>query len=216
MNTAHGCGYRRPDGSIGPSYPIFATRSLLKRIYTIVRKHDPRGQVNVHQSSCMVTPTLAFATSYWDGEHVQGLPRPKEPGAILPMDAFRCEFMGHNWGVPAELLHYDSGPLKRSEAMALGLLHDVPVRPFTMQDLDQLTRIWQAFDAFGRHEAVWIPVLGQCPVCRQPAGQREGEPLQPAGQRLRGCDRQHGEREMSGGRGARSGSLEAADEAGGP
>ena len=156
-NTAHGCGYLRPDGSIGPTYPIFATRSLLKRIYTIVRKHDPHGQVNVHQSSCMLTPTLAFATSYWDGEHVQGLPRPKEPGTIMPLDAFRCEFMGHNWGVPAELLHYSSGPLKHSEAMALALLHDVPVRPETMRDLSELSRIWQAFDAFGRHEAAWLP-----------------------------------------------------------
>ena len=87
----------------------------------------------------MVTPTLAFATSYWDGEHLQCLPRPKEPGTILPLDAFRCEFMGHNWGVPAELLHYPSGPLKRSEAMALAL-HDVPVRPGGMNDVEELAR----------------------------------------------------------------------------
>ena len=37
-NTAHGCGFQRPDGSIGPTYPIFDTREMMKRIYTIVRK----------------------------------------------------------------------------------------------------------------------------------------------------------------------------------
>jgi hypothetical protein len=165
-NAAHGCGYRRPDGSIGPTYPIFDTRSMMKRIYTIVRKHDPDGQVNVHQSTCMVIPTLSFATSYWDGEQLQGLKRRAAAGEVLPLDAFRCEFMGHNWGVPAELLHYSSGPFKRSEAMALGLLHDVPTRPGSMEDLDQLARIWRAFDSLGRREAAWLPYWENGPHVR--------------------------------------------------
>ncbi len=156
-NAAHGCGNKRPDGSVSPTYPIFDTRSMMRRIYTIVRHHDPQGQVNVHQSTCMVIPTLAFATSYWDGEQLQGLPRPKTPGAVLPLDAFRCEFMGHNWGVPAELLHYPSGPFKRSEAMGMALLHDVPVRPSSLGDLDELARVWRLFDAFDRHAAAWLP-----------------------------------------------------------
>ena len=163
-NTAHGCGYRRPNGSIGKTYPIFATRSMMKRIYTIVRKHDPRGQVNVHQSKCMVIPTLSFATSYWDGEHVQSLSKTNSPDKIVPLDAFRCEFMGHNWGVPAEMLHYTrdscsyaSESLKRPQAIGLALLHDVPVRPLKPKDLDEMSRLWRAFDAFGRHEATWLP-----------------------------------------------------------
>ena len=52
-NAAHGCGNKRPDGSVSPTYPIFDTRSMMRRIYTIVRDHDPQGQVNVHQSTCM-------------------------------------------------------------------------------------------------------------------------------------------------------------------
>ena len=156
-NTAHGCGYRRPDGSIGATYPFYDTRRMMKRIYTIVKRHDPRGQVNVHQSTCMTIPTLAFATSYWDGEQLQGLKRQATAGEVLPLDAFRAEFMGHNWGVPAELLHYASGPLRRSESMALALLHDVPVRPGSMADLHELARLWRAFDELGRHEAAWLP-----------------------------------------------------------
>jgi hypothetical protein len=156
-NPRHGCGYRRADGSIGPTYSIFATRAMMKRIYTIVKSHNPAGQVNVHQSSCMTTPTLAFATSYWDGEQFQGLKRRAAAGEVLPLDAFRCEFMGHNWGLPAELLWYGTGPLRRTEAMAMGLLHDVPVRPAGAADVAEMARIWRARDELGAAQAAWLP-----------------------------------------------------------
>ena len=156
-NQRHGCGYVKPDGSVGTTYPIFAVRQTMRRIYTIVKKHNPNGQVNVHQSTCMVIPTLAFATSYWDGEHLQSIKRPEFPGEVLPLDAFRAEFMGRNWGVPAELLWYPSGPFQRREAEGLALLHDVPVRPNRMENVAVSARIWRAFDELGRHEAEWIP-----------------------------------------------------------
>jgi len=156
-NQRHGCGYVKPDGSIGTTYPIFAVRETMRRIHTIVKKHNPQGQVNVHQSTCMVIPTLAYATSYWDGEQLQSVKRPGSPWEVLPLDAFRAEFMGHNWGVPAELLWYPSGPFTRREAMAVALLHDVPVRPSSMADVAVASRMWQTFDDFGRHEAQWIP-----------------------------------------------------------
>ena len=156
-NTHHGCGYTRPDGSIGQTYPFFDTRSMMKRIHTIVKAHNPQGQVNVHQSTCMTIPTLAFATSYWDGEQLQSVKRRSHAPEVLPLDAFRCEFMGHNWGIPAEFLHYKSGPFKRSEAVAMALLHDVLVRPSSMADVDVSSKMWKAMDTFGRKEATWLP-----------------------------------------------------------
>ena len=79
--------------------------------------------------------------------------------------------MGHNWGVPAELLWYGGGPFRRSEAMSLGLLHDVPVRPGSMEDVDVAERLWKTFDAFGRHEATWLPCWASGrTVQAQPAG----------------------------------------------
>jgi dienelactone hydrolase len=170
-NALHGCGYRRPDGSLGPTYSFFATRQMMKRIYTIVKHRNPAGQVNVHQSTCMTIPTLAFATSYWDGEQLQGLKRPSAPLEVLPLDAFATEFMGHNWGVPAELLWYGNGPFRRVEAMSLGLLHDVPVRPGGIEDVEVAGRLWKTFDAFGRHEASWLPYWANDRFVRcQPAG----------------------------------------------
>jgi len=153
-NTAHGCGYVKPDGSIGKTYPIFAVRHLMKRIHTIVKRHNPQGQVDVHQSSCMTIPTLAFATSYLDGEQFQGHQRGPFALDILPLDAFRCEFMGHQWGVPADFL-VATNAYTRDEAMAFSLLHDVPVRGYT----DVLAPLWRTFDQFGRGQAdcVWVP-----------------------------------------------------------
>jgi hypothetical protein len=156
-NVRHGCGYKRPDGTIGTTYPFFATRQMMKRIYTIVKRRNPKGQVNVHQSTCMTIPTLAFATSYWDGEQLQSVKRKPSALEVLPLDAFCAEFMGHNWGVPAELLWYASGPFRRVEAVTLGLLHDIPTRPSSLADVEVSSRLWKTRDAFGCHEADWIP-----------------------------------------------------------
>lgn len=151
-NTHHGCGYVKPDGSIGTTYPIFATREMMRRIYTIVKHHNPQGQVNVHQSTCMTIPTLAWATSYWDGEQFGGIERGPYALDVLPLDAFRCEFMGHNWGVPAEFLCYNR-PYTMHEAMAFTLLHDVLVR----NNLGEESKLWKLMDDFGRKEAEWLP-----------------------------------------------------------
>ena len=151
-NTHHGCGYRRPDGTIGPTYPFFAVRRAMKRILTIVRRHNPKGLVNVHQSTCMTIPTLSFANSYWDGEQFQGAARGPFALDVLPLDAFRAEFMGHNWGVPAEFLCTGKA-YTAQEAFAFTLLHDVPIRA----DLNILSKLWKAFDQFGKREATWLP-----------------------------------------------------------
>ncbi len=151
-NTHHGCGYVKADGSIGTVYAIFATREMMKRIYTIVKHHNPQGQVNVHQSTCMTIPTLAFATSYWDGEQFGNIDRGPNALDVLPLDAFRCEFMGHNWGVPAEFLCYNR-PYTQHEALAFTLLHDVLVRGA----LDEQRTLWRVMDEFGRAEADWLP-----------------------------------------------------------
>ncbi|MGQ9731093.1 MAG: glycoside hydrolase domain-containing protein [Candidatus Zipacnadales bacterium] len=155
-NLHHGCGYERPDGTIGPTYTFFATREVMRRIYTVVKSRKPEGLVNVHQSTCMTIPTLAWATSYWDGEQFGGI----EPGPwaleVLPLDAFRCEFMGRNWGVPAELLCYNR-PYTYRQAMSFALLHDVLVRGSLGGSLELEAQLWQAMDDFGRKQARFIP-----------------------------------------------------------
>jgi hypothetical protein len=155
-NLTHGCGVLRPDGTVSPTFPIFAVRSAMRRLYSSVKAARPDGQVNTHNSSDMVIPALGFSTSTWDGEQFAGLKAGTPAAQFLPLAAFRTEFMGRQWGVPAELLCYVGQPLTFRQAWALALLHDVPVRAMLGRDpadLDLNAAIWRAMDAFDRRGA---------------------------------------------------------------
>ncbi len=159
INTLHGCGSARPDGSIAKSYPIFGVRSAMRRIHNAVKSRNPEGQINVHNSTCMVMPTLGFGTSYWDGEQFQDVRGIDNAATQLPLDAFRAEFMGRQWGVPAEFLCYGQG-FTFEQAWAITLIHDVPVRPMSRPGLEELelaSRIWRLMNDFDRGKAEWLP-----------------------------------------------------------
>ena len=154
-NRGHGCGYVKPDGTVAPTYGIFAAREMMRRIYTVVKTAKPDGQVNCHNSTCMTIPTLGWATSSWDGEQFGNLPRGTDVGTLLPLDAFRCEFMGRQWGVPSEFLCYER-PYTTHEALSFTLLHDVLVRG-TGPGLEEEAALWRVMDDFGRRQAVFRP-----------------------------------------------------------
>ena len=151
-NRLHGCGYERRDGTVGVTYPIFSVRENLKRIYTAVRQRKPDGIVDVHVYDCMNSAALAYATTYWNGEQLRR--QDFRPDA-LPLDRFRTEFMGHNWGVPADLLYYKLGEYRK--CCAIALLHDVPVRTEKLPDLELQSALWELREEFGCKEAEWLP-----------------------------------------------------------
>ena len=156
-NTEHGCGRSAPDGSVVPTYPIGAVRGAMRRIYAAVRSRKPDGLVNVHNSTCMTMPTLGWATSSWDGEQFQGVGKAIDVGSLLPLDTFRAEFMGRQWGLASEFLLAGEA-YSFEQACAFSLLHDVPVRPNDLgKELELMSRIWRAMDGFGREEAEWLP-----------------------------------------------------------
>ena len=155
-NQHHGCGYLDTDGSRRSGYAVLATRDMMKRIYAIVKSRKPNGQVNVHNSLTMVTPSLAWATSTWDGEQFGGIERGPHFSDVVSLDAFRTEFMGQQWGVPAEFLCYGR-PYTYAEALAFTLLHDVLVRP---GDVSLASALWRTMDEFGRDRARWLPYWG--------------------------------------------------------
>ncbi|MBU0607549.1 MAG: hypothetical protein KKI08_06660, partial [Armatimonadetes bacterium] len=105
-NREHGCGYQAPDGSWRPTWDLFATRDFMKRLYVLTRQRKPQGQLNIHNSTVMVIPTLGFGTSSWGGEQIDAIKGPVATLDAVPMDSFRTEFMGRQWGVPAEFLVY--------------------------------------------------------------------------------------------------------------
>ena len=145
-NRLHGCGYVKPDGTVGATYPVFATRQLMKRLYTVVKTRKPDGVVDAHVYDCLNVPALAFATSYWNGEQLSTTEFKPDK---LPLDRFRTEFMGHNIGVPADLLMYKLG--NYDACVALAIIHDVPARGG-----EELARIWRVREAFGCQQAKFI------------------------------------------------------------
>ena len=147
-NAAHGCGYQQADGVRKSSFPIFALRGMMQRLYGIVTARG--GIITAHQSSCCLTPTLEYCHTYWDGEHIGGAFKHDKNGRF-PLEVFRAEFMGRNFGIQSEFL---SG---QPEAIAYTLLHNVTVRPGIGGMLGIVASIWKAFRAFGTSRATWLP-----------------------------------------------------------
>jgi len=150
-NRLHGCGYVKADGTIAPTYPVFATRRLMKRLYTVVKSRKTDGIVDAHVYDCLNVPALAFATGYWNGEQ---LAHHKFKLDALPLDRFRTEFMGHNIGIPADVLYYRMGDY--DAAVAEAIIHDVPVRSENDRDLAILSSIWRVREAFRCREAEFL------------------------------------------------------------
>ena len=147
-NETHGCGYTRADGSRASTYPIFSTRDLIRRLRAVVTSRRPNGIVDIHPYDCVNVPALAFADGMWIGEHLPNKPHKTD---ALPLDRFRAEFMGHNLGIPADLLYYKLRDYDPSVAIAL--LHDVPVRSEKDKDFDVIAQIYRIREAFGCKDA---------------------------------------------------------------
>lgn len=157
-NQAHGCGYQTAEGKLRHTYPIFAVRRMMRRLYDMI--HPRGGLINAHQSTCCMPPTLAFVDSYWDGEQFAGGELSGDPLEKLPLAAFRAEFMGRNFGVPCEFLAYERPPhWMFDDALAFTMLHDVRVRPHGSGGvlLEQMSKIWDVMTRFDVSHAQWHP-----------------------------------------------------------
>ena len=173
QNQRHGCGYVDDESELRPTYPIFAARDIMRRAYTLFRARKKESIINVHMSANLTIPTLAFADSYWDGEQFEGLQHgDRAPLEVLPLDKFRAEFMGKQWGLAAEFLVYENRPFTTEQALAFTMLHDVLVRPLdTGERLRLISRIWKARDDFGVEKARWIPYWdAKSPARAEPHG----------------------------------------------
>lgn len=184
MNRHHGCGYVGPDGKLRPTYDIFATRDFMKRLYLLTRQRKPQAQLNIHNSTVMTIPTLSWGTSSWGGEQLDTIKPPVRVLDVLPMDAFRTEFMGRQWGVPSEFLVYGGRPYNSREMLAYTLLHGVLIRPGSPEELARTSALWKVYDGFPFGDARMYPYWdANGPVRCEPAGvyatayQRPGEGL---------------------------------------
>jgi len=158
-NQAAGCGYKDADGHLRPTYPIYASRDFFRRLY---EELHPRGKwIDAHNSSYCGTANMSFVDSYWDGEQFgfdgseESSLKRSDPLRHFPLDMFRAEFMGRNYGIPCEFLQ--DSPDHIVPTMALTLLHDVRVRPSTGPTLELIAPVWEAMERFGTTKARWYP-----------------------------------------------------------
>ncbi len=177
-NALHGCGYVGEDGERHPTLSLFAVREAMKRFRYIVEQQDKETLFVCHTSGSITLPTLAFADAYLDGEHMCGLPRPLR----VPLDAFRAEFMGHNFGIPAYFLVYDwHGGMTTPEGLALSLLHDAEL-PWSFE---AMAPVWRAWDEFGADDARFQGYWGNEEwLVAAPEGVRVSAYLKASGERL--------------------------------
>lgn len=152
-NVSHGCGYKRADSSIAPTYPLFVTRNAMMKLYKLVKSKKPDGIVEMHNYQF---PAVAWSTGVWNGEGLASIPRGKFAMDVLPLSKFKAVYVGKSVGVPAEFLCYGQ-PFVFEEAYAFCILHDIPIRALGGSWLEFNSKLWKVFDDFGRKDSKWFP-----------------------------------------------------------
>jgi hypothetical protein len=98
-NENHGCGWKDHKGAIYNSYNILGTRALAKRIYVMMKKHNPEALILNHMSEEPAMPVLSFADLMVDGElYCKQVGEDKSYYNVFSPEWFRAEFMSRQWG----------------------------------------------------------------------------------------------------------------------
>lgn len=187
MNRHHGCGFINEQGAPEPEHQILATRELQKRLWVVMHEQlDRECMVTHHMSGHLWTPTQSFSDAIIDGENYTGMLRDNYY-ELLPLDKFRAEFMGHQWGLTSIFLPefsraqltpegkelYES-PEKLPEVRHLAgmiFLHDSIPWP-AYSDLTPYATIWDAQDALGWGDEVdFLPYWSNADVI-EPMGEK--------------------------------------------
>jgi len=150
QNTHHGCGYYDEQGNLRATWPVFATREMLKRMYKQIHARHTDGYLTNHVSYNTIIPTMSFTDVYYTGEHEQ----------YEDLLKFRVRWQGKQWGIWPILLGGDCHCYE-SLHVTYALLHGVSVWPQGFIGRNDVLRktanLWQAYDRFGYRQAKWIP-----------------------------------------------------------
>jgi hypothetical protein len=161
FNDVHGCGYKQGEGSKHVTFPILATREMIKRLYRVVKKYKPDGLIDAHGP---FTPAEGFLTSRFIGEQYYKMRHyDKDPLKVIPLDIFRALFVTRGMGTSVNMLLYCGCPFSPDEAAAMAFINGVTPRPHSIQGpegrnvLMKIAPIWRALNKFGADDAKWVP-----------------------------------------------------------
>jgi hypothetical protein len=136
-NLEVGAGYIDKNGKLHETYPTFAVRKFMQRLYNVVKSRKPDAVIDLHCSFSNNPSGQAYADILWTGEHWWHL-RSKGTDYVageFPLDMARTEFSGRQQGIPVQMIAYRLG--SRMKVSATSLLLDTPVRA-NNKGLDQL------------------------------------------------------------------------------
>ncbi len=153
-NRLHGCGYVA--GSLRGTYPIFPTRTLMKRLSALFPE-DQGGIIEAHLQMGVFPPAMSFATSLLDGEWFYLLGNSGQH--ILnyaTLESHRAHF-GNHWGVRTRLLDSTPNPWTDEELMSMTMLQDTFIRPSRAlpTQMQHIMTLKGVYSAFGADDAEW-------------------------------------------------------------
>ncbi len=147
-------------------YPILGYRKLLQSIREGLHKNSV-GQILIgHVSGKIAIPMLSSLDAYVDGEQYRGVVQ-DDYLEVLPLETFRAEFIGRQWGlVPIFLPEFSEQVAKAVEPtrglMALLMLHDVLVWP-KWSNVTEVDRALNLLRKLRHPEAEFLPYFGREP-----------------------------------------------------
>ncbi len=135
-NPLHGCGYMDEQGHWQLEYKIWAFRELLKRIYCLFYEKRKHPIIHHHTSCWLCIPCISFSHLMLDGEqyHDPGQKVEEHFLDVVPLDKWRAEHTGRQWG-PAPFLLPDipsqfcTSEAPTRELLMLTNLHDTGLFP---------------------------------------------------------------------------------------
>ncbi len=163
-----GVGYLK-DGQAYRTYPILGYRALYRRNYALVKSLPRETFTMAHMSGKVTIPILAYDDSYLDGEHFRGVVKDSYLD-IMPLDYFRAEFIGRQWGLmPFFLPEFDAEHSKLVEPtrgmMGLLMIHDVSLWNIWCNP-EVVNEAYRALDEFGYQDSEFLPYFDPRPPAR--------------------------------------------------
>jgi hypothetical protein len=168
-NAAHGCGYTDAFGQTGRSWPLYAHRSLSRRIYEAC--HAAGKLYFSHQHSQWYSLFNAFNDGWCPGEQYSSavVGKPTFYMDEIPDRVWRSEFYSPTTGVATFLLPElgrlgDEAALKQrgpsESCLAAALAYGVPIwvggiNPRVVEE------VWDVQRAFGMRDAEFVPFWQQ-------------------------------------------------------
>jgi hypothetical protein len=154
-NRLHGCGYADDRGQWQTEYKIWPYRELLKRMYCLFYQKRKAPVIHHHTSCWLCIPCLSFCHMMLDGEQYHDVGQKVEAHFldVVPLDKWRAEHTGRQWGPAPFLLpdipsQYCRAEAATRELLLLTNLHDTGLFP-AGNNMRTVMRNYQARRLFG-------------------------------------------------------------------